>query len=516
MKKEYLVSALEMKQLDYNTIKKTGLPSLVLMERAALAVAQSVMDYLNGNNKKRILVIAGNGNNGADGVCAGRILKEYGYTVDICVLKSRHEYTEEMKVQLEAASKYTINMISEEDICLEMYDIVIDSIFGVGLNRNIEGNVKRLIDKINESNVYVVSVDIPSGINASTGEVCGIAIEADETVTFGFYKCGQMFYPGRLYCGKLKKATIAINETSFYGMQPNMFTYVPENREEKIDFSRDKMGNKGTFGKVFVIAGRDSTAGAALLCASSALRSGCGMVAVLTEESNKEAFLYSMPEAMLETYNSKDAKDSVTEKINKWLTWTDVIVIGCGLGRDETAYHILSTVINGSNKSLVCDADALQLIASHVELKSSLLENNGKRNREVIFTPHPGELASLLHCSIQDIKKNRIDMVKIACEEYGIILAAKDADTLCVKMGETLYLNTSGNDGLSTAGSGDVLAGLIASIIAQSLRIHMSVYDAVCLAVYLHGYAADYLVKENGKRFLVASDIIEAYKYILE
>ena len=516
MNKEYLVSASEMKQLDYNTIKKTGLPSLVLMERAALAVAQSVMDYLNGNNKKRILVIAGNGNNGADGVCAGRILKEYGYDVEICVLKSKHEYTEEMKVQLDAATKYDINIIPEENIIIEAYDVVIDSIFGIGLNRNIEGTVAQLIDRINQSDVYVISVDIPSGINASNGAICATAIKADETITFGFYKCGQMLYPGRLYCGNIKKAKIAINETSFYGMNPEMFTYLPMIDEEKIAFPRSCMGNKGTFGKVLVIAGRASTAGAALLCAESALRSGCGMVAVLTEAENRDAFLTSLPEAMLETYAHDETMDSVTEKINKWLAWADVVVMGCGLGKDETAYHIVSTVIEACDKPLVCDADALQLLALHEELRVKLHEKNKDMGRKTVFTPHPGELASLLHCDIADIKADRILTAKKACEEYGSIMVAKDADTLCVSEEEAVYLNTSGNDGLSTAGSGDVLAGLTASVIAQSLKIDMNIFEAVCLSVFIHGYAADYLAKKNGKRFLVASDITKAYKYILE
>ena len=229
-----------------------------------------------------------------------------------------------------------------------------------------------------------------------------------------------------------------------------------------------------------------------------------------------EPFLTSLPEAMLETYENMESKDSVSEKINKWLAWADVVVIGCGLGKDDAAYHILAAVIDNCNRPLVCDADALQLLAAHQELCKSLYEKNKKTGRKVVFTPHPGELASLLHCSIADIKAARINMAKKTCEEYGVILIAKDADTMCVNVSDAVYLNTSGNDGLSTAGSGDVLAGLTASIIAQSLRSGMSIFEAVCLSVFLHGYTADYLAKKIGKRFLVASDIIEAYKYILE
>ena len=514
MKKEYLVSAKEMKQLDNNTIKITGLPSLVLMERAAFALAMQVTDYLKQDKTAGILIVAGNGNNGADGVCAGRILKEYGYLVDIYVLKSRHEYTDEMQVQLNAAAKYSIPLTDEEDIDFNRYRVVVDAIFGIGLNRDIEGNVKELIERINESRSYVISADIPSGVNATTGSICGVAVKADETVTFGFYKCGQLFYPGRMYCGKITNAKIGINETSFYGMIPNMFSYIKETDSDKVDYVRDVMGNKGTFGKVLVIAGRASTAGAAILCAGSALRSGCGMVSVLTEEENKEAILSAFPEAMLETYGKNDTGEALTEKLRKWITWADVAVIGPGLLRDEISYQLLSNLLQYGNLPMVCDADALQLFAMHSELKDSLKQYTA--NNEVIFTPHPGELASLTGCSIMDIKSDRLNICERVCKEYGITLIAKDADTLCMKEDKPIYLNSTGNDGLSTAGSGDVLTGLCASFIGQSLKNGMSIYEAVCLAIFVHGYGADICACQTGKRFMVASDIIEAYKYILK
>jgi len=516
MKKEYLVSAKEMKQLDNNTIEKTGIPSLVLMERASMAIAQTVMEYLGTFSQERILVVAGNGNNGADGICAARILKEHGYHVDICLISRRHEYTEELLLQKKVAEIYNISFLEEEEVDFAQYKVVIDAIFGIGLNRDVEGSAKDLITKMNASGCYIISADIPSGINASTGEVCGVAIKADETFTFGFYKAGQIFYPGREYSGKITKACIAIDEHSFYDNEPSMFTYQSD-LTEKIDLGRNTAGNKGTFGKVLVIAGRDSTAGAALLCSTSALRSGCGMVAVYTEEGNKEAFLGGLPETMVETYTSSDSEDMLFTKMDKWLNWADVCVIGCGLSKDEIAYKILSHTISGFEKPIIADADALQLFAIHEELKEAMSNRNtDKSNLPVIFTPHPGELASLAHCSIADVKRNRLEIVAEVCKEYGVILVAKDADTLCMAEGEKTYLNGSGNDGMSTAGSGDVLAGLIGSFSAQAMKNNMDLYEAVCLAVYVHGLAGDYQAKMNGKSFMVASDIIEAYKYILK
>lgn len=516
MKKEYLVSAKEMKQLDENTIIKTGIPSLVLMERASKAVADCVMKYCDITGADKILVVAGNGNNGADGICAGRILKEYGYETDICLLKSNRDYTEELLLQKKIADTYGIPFLKEEEVDFAHYRVVIDAIFGIGLNRDVEGRAQDMITRINASDCYIISVDIPSGINASTGDVCGIAVSADETITFGFYKRGQIFYPGKEYCGKMTKAYIGINETSFYGVEPSMITY-KGSMDEKFDSGRNMAGNKGTFGKVLVIAGRSSTAGAALLCATSALRSGCGMVTVFTEAENKDAFLAELPEAMVETYSRDEKSAGLYAKLDKWFAWADVCVIGCGLSKDDIAYKLLSHTLVAFDKTIVADADALNLFAICDELKEKVHSRNEESGKApVIFTPHPGELASLAHCGIADIKKNRLAVAESVCKEYGVILIAKDADTLCMAGGECIYLNGSGNDGMSTAGSGDVLAGLVGSFVAQAVRNGSSVYEAVCRAVYVHGLAGDYQAECNGKAFMVASDIIEAYKYIMK
>lgn len=524
MKKEYLVSAAQMQQYDRNTIEKIGLPSCVLMERAAYAVAMEVSALLADKKMPNVLIVAGSGNNGADGVCAGRILAEYGIRTHICLISNRDTYGEELQRQLDVASYYNIPVKKELPASFTEYDLIIDALFGNGLNRQIQGKAKEAVETVNNSGLPIVSVDIPSGIDATTGKVLGCAIKATVTVTFGFYKTGQLRYPGRTYCGRIEKAKIAINETAFFGLLPKWFTYLPQEQKISVDALRDPMGNKGTFGKVLVVAGRASTTGAAVLCASSALRSGCGMVAVFTEKENKEAFLTALPEAMVETYSDSDDNRIVKEKLQKWMDWADVIVTGCGLLRDTLAYHMVKQILEETDKPVVCDADALQLIAEKEDLKE-LVRKRMTACKDavpsVIFTPHPGELAALAGCSIQDIKENRMAVIERVLEEYPVILAAKDADTLVCAKNQDTYLNVTGNDGLSTAGSGDVLAGLTASMAAQQIRRKeqisaSSLFDAVCKSVYLHGTAADFLAKENGKSFLVASDLIQAYKYILK
>lgn len=518
MNKEYLVSAKEMQEYDRNTIEKIGIPSSVLMERAAYAVAMEALELLKDIGVPRVLIAAGNGNNGADGVCAGRILNEYGIDCDLCLIKKEPPYAEELQRQLSIASHYSMEQIRVEDIIFEKYDLIVDAVFGVGLNREITGTAKDIIQKINESNIPVLSVDIPSGIDATSGKVLGCAVKADRTVTFGFYKRGQWFYPGRLYCGELKNARIAINETAFMEKNPEMFTYL-HNADGIEALMRDPMGNKGTFGKVFVMAGRASTTGAAVLCASSTLRSGCGMTAVLTEQENKTAFLQVMPEVMIETYVSSEEAASLHAKIQKWMDWSDCIVIGCGLLQDETAYDMVKYVLEYAQNNVVCDADALQLIAKNVKLQDLVRECSKrleKADQVLVFTPHPGELSSLLECNIAEIKEDRKTAVSNLLEKYPVILVAKDADTLVCQKDTAWYLNTTGNDGLSTAGSGDVLAGLTASLLAQSRKKEIQPFEVVCQSVYFHGLAADMMAVKNGKSFLVASDLIEAYKYILK
>lgn len=533
MKKEYLVSAKEMQRYDKNTIEKIGIPASVLMERAAYAVAMEALEMLGVDSRKecaaenfvsqnkkipRVLVVAGNGNNGADGVCCGRILTEYGLECEICLLKKEPPYAMELQRQLAIAAYYHLEEIQPEEIVFEKYDLIIDAIFGVGLNREIVGTAKEIIGQINDSMLPVLSVDIPSGVDASCGHICGCAIKAKRTVTFGFYKRGQFFYPGKLYCGEVKKARIGINETAFMEELPEMFTcFCEENISE--NFPRDPMGNKGTFGKVFVLAGRESTTGAAVLCASSALRSGCGMTAVLTEKENKEMFLQTVPEVMVETYCADETVESLYLKIQKWMEWSNSIVIGCGLLQDETAYHMVEYVLRHTDKSVVCDADALQLIAKNAVLQNLVKEcaNRLRKEKQVlVFTPHPGEMASLLECSISQIKEKRYEAVDKLLEKYPVILVAKDADTLVAQKEEMWYLNITGNDGLSTAGSGDVLAGLIASMLAQNRNKVISCFETVCQSVYIHGLTADVLAEQNGKSFLVASDLVKAYKYILK
>ena len=293
---EYLVTQSEMKQYDNNTIEKLKVPSIVLMERAALVTVEQLRKEL-GDSDYRILVVAGCGNNGGDGFAIGRLLMLEGCKVDYVLVGSRDKCSMETALQLEILEKYGHRPYDR--IPQGEYDIVIDAVFGVGLSRNVEGIYADAISKINEMDAYVCAVDIPSGIHADSGKVLGCAVWADLTVTYGFYKLGEFLYPGAGYCGKIICGKMGIDEHGFFGEQPKWYTYTSFD-DVKLPKRRPN-GNKGTFGKVLVIAGCDTMCGAALMSARSVFYMGAGMVKIVTASKNRDIIQQSLPEAMQAT-----------------------------------------------------------------------------------------------------------------------------------------------------------------------------------------------------------------------
>ena len=519
MEMEYLVSTEEMQKYDNNTIEKTGISQPVLIERAANAVAGEVVRYYEKKDiqkhKSAILIVAGGGNNGADAIATGRILKEIGFNVDIfvCMDKTNESLEKQKNIAILYEIPFFYQMPKKE------YEVIIDGIFGVGLNRVIDGELKELIQEINNKNSHIISVDIPSGIDASTGHILGCAIMADITVTFGFIKRGLYLGETNKYVGIIKKEKIGINEYSFYGTYPEMFTYdITTTGNTLIDLKRDPYGNKGTFGKVLIIAGRNDMSGASLLCAESSLRSGCGMVCVVTEDENAEIIRKMIPEAIVYAYTTKE--DAIP-KLKKAIDWCDIIAAGPGMGTDEVACEILKEVLKTEKKSIVLDADAITILAKQQDIFDLLCarqQDNEKRG-DVIFTPHIKEFSRLMHKDIKEVILNRLDLCREFSGKVQGIVVLKDCRTIICKEKEPIYLNLTGNDAMATAGSGDVLTGLIASIAAQIQNKKSekeSIFDAVCISVYLHGKAGELAAKKTGNSFCIASDIIEQYYNVMK
>lgn len=495
-KGRYIVSAEEMKRYDGNTIECFGVPSLVLMERAALAVAEEIEKRAGIGS--RVLVAAGGGNNGGDGIAVGRLLRQHGYRVEICFPGSREKCSPETGHQLAIAEKYGCPV--KRKIGEGEYDIIVDALFGIGLSRNLEGSYAQIVEEINRREAFVCAVDIPSGIHADTGQVMGAAVRADLTVAFAFWKLGHILYPGCEYAGHVLCRDIGIGEESFLGRHPRVYTYTGPVKELLPPRRAD--GNKGSFGRVLVIAGSVNMSGACQLCAESCYRVGAGMVKVLTPEENRTVIQGGLPEALLATYPSEEGMEQTG--LAALMDWADCIVIGPGLGLGRAAKGLMEGALTGSRKPLVVDADGINLLAAEPKLQRYLEVERGS-GREIIMTPHPGEFARLYGCSMAEVKRELLHKPKELADRYGCTLVCKDARTVAAAWDrDQLYLNVSGNDGMATAGSGDVLAGILGGLAAQGMRG----LEAAALGVYLHGRAGERAADRLGRHGVMAGDLI--------
>lgn len=494
---EYLVNAKQMKACDANTINYFGIDSLVLMERAALCVTDQIIStpsYL----QKSILILCGVGNNGADGLAIARLLFLKNYSVDICVLGDIKKATKEFQVQYEIIQKYKISQVTSW--IADSYSLIVDAIFGIGLSRNIEGNIFDSIEQMNQTSTPKLSVDISSGVNATDGSVMGIAVKADLTITFAYKKIGQLLYPGHDYTGVLKVADIGIPMQSWLEKKP-IYHAMTKNELNNLPL-RKNQSNKGTYGKLLLIAGTLDMAGAAILSAKAAYTIGCGLVKIFTPKENRIILQQAIPEAILVTY---DINDFSKEQLLKEMQWATVIGIGPGLGVNKLSEEIVDFVIPNSAVPLIIDADALNIISQNTDI---LLNPH----TELILTPHLGEMSRLRKTSVSFIQKNIISVAEEFAREYNVICVLKDATSICSIPYSKTYLNLSGNPGMATAGSGDVLTGCICGLLAQG----MSAEIAAPLGMYIHGLSGDDMICETGMEGLMATDIIHGIKKVMK
>ena len=496
-----IVTAAEMKGLDSNTIQQAGIPSLVLMERAALKTADEITERLKDKDRERILVVCGTGNNGGDGLAVARILHLRGFRTWYYILGNEEKMTAETACQFKTVQYYQVPRANNLD--LNEYTTIVDAIFGVGLSRPVEGKYGEVISELNQASAYKVAVDIPSGIDADTGFEKGVAFRADLTVTFAFRKRGLCFYPGRMYGGETIVADIGIY--SIPGEKVRM--HCLEQKDLEMIPERIPYGNKGTFGKVLLVAGCEGMCGAAYLSAAAALKCSTGMVKIQTVEANRIPLQTLLPEAMI----SCDFDESRNQAM---LDWCDVIVIGPGLGvgaqsRERAQWFLSRAAMCG--KPVVLDADGLNLLSVHEEWKRFLGEN-------VIVTPHIGEMSRLCGKAIGDIQDCLTQTASDYAKETNAVCVLKDACTVIADASGEMYLNLSGNAGMATAGSGDVLSGVLAGILCMYLaqKKKPSPVMMAALGVYIHGAAGDLAAQVVGQRGMTAGDIIRFLPEILK
>lgn len=504
---KYVLTSKEMKECDTKAIKEFGIASLVLMERAALQTAQVIMERFGTDIC--VGVIAGTGNNGGDGIAIARILREYGVHVELHMIGDKAKCTEETLRQLDTAIKLEIPLhygAMEHYV----YDVIVDAILGIGLSRVVEGRYKVAIEAINASKAKVVSVDIASGVNADDGSIMGVAVQADITVTYQYRKMGHLLYPGASLAGELICAPIGIPQEALDVKQIGVATYT---RDDFVLPSRRPDGNKGTFGKVLMIAGSRTMGGACQLAALAAFRIGAGMVKVFTAEANRDSLLKKVPEAIIATYEDDGLyglKDEELVGLRDSMEWADVVVIGPGLSVSPKAKSILEYVIHENTVPLLMDADALNLLAQDEKLLRYFDYANVKCQYETVITPHMAEFARLIKHPVAELKKDVLGCCRRFTNKYNMTVVCKDARTFVCKKQKKIYLNTSGNDGMATAGSGDVLSGIIAGIMAQGVEE----FEASVLGTYAHGLAGDIAKEQSSSYYLMAQDIIQALRLI--
>lgn len=523
---KYSVTGSQAKAIDRDTIERIGIPSAVLMERAALAVADEVCRRVpaggrapgkvsipeqNGDAGRdgvletgsvSVWIACGTGNNGADGIAAGRILKERGYDVTVLLAGNPDRATPEHRLQQQIAEQLGVFMVPAEDFGFPegACDVLIDALFGIGLAREITGAYRELIERLScQKQAIVFAVDIPSGIHADTGAVLGAALRADVTVTFGFCKNGLVLYPGRSYAGEVETADIGFSMQSLKRagwdgilLELSDLAALPARRAD---------GNKGTFGKVLLIAGSAGMCGAAYLSALAAYRCGAGLVKILTVPENRPILLSQLPEAIVTVYDPRWTEtnpDRLEALIQDQCDWADVIVMGPGLGQEPYVEKLVETVLSRAYVPMVLDADGLNTVAAHPHLRQYFTEN-------IIITPHIGEMARLTGTLAAEIKEAPIETARSYSAAMGITCVMKDAATVTADKDGSVYINTSGCSAMAKAGSGDVLTGVIAGLLAQG----MDVTPAAAWGVYLHGRAGEAAAETKGSRSILAHEIAD-------
>lgn len=503
------VTGAQMGQIDKYSIEKLGIPGMLLMENAALQIVAHMEAYFEHNPglPKDIVIVAGKGNNAGDAFAAARHLHIKGCNPIIyclfdksCLIgdaRLNFDIVERLGVQIRFLDETTdiAGFISE----IRRSQAVIDGIFGTGFRGRVKGYLADVINAVNENSKYTISIDIASGIEAATGKVSGICIKADETVTFELPKIGQLVYPGASYTGKLAVESIGMPGESIGNIHVN--TYLTDLQTVKdIIPSRSAEFNKGSCGKVAVVTGSHGMAGSGCLVSRASLRTGSGLVYIGAPESMLTIYQSVVPEAvgigLAEQNGVLDRKSAVS--ILNLIKKCDVAAIGPGLSANESIYHIIDSVADAMEVPAVLDADALNALSRNTGIF-------GKFKKEVVITPHPGEMARLTGLDTAYIQDNRLEVVRKYSQLWGVTVVLKGAKTLTADSKGTVYINPTGNAGMATAGSGDSLTGIISSLIGQGA----GTFEAAVAGVFIHGLAGDLAAGRKGQHGLTASDIVE-------
>ena len=499
-----LVTADGMRQIERHAMEELQLSDEILMERAALfsaAVLEKELKKRGCKKQARILVLCGTGNNGGDGLALARILYEHGCRVFVVLLGDRSKQTALNKKQQKILECLQVGIGDTIRTDIE-YDGIVDAMLGIGITRGLTGVFAEAVETVNQMDAFKLAIDIPTGIHADLGLCQTVAFAADATATFGCIKTGLLLAEGRYAGGRNYLGSCGMTYPT--GQSGQMTYFMLEKKDIRKALQRQPGGNKGTFGKLAVIASSEKTPGAALLCTKAAFATGCGYIRLMTAKENKKLVL-SVPEVVF----SPRHKDEITPM----LQFASCLAIGPGIGTSDETKSFLQAVLRslaecGKPLPVVLDADALNLFA----VDESLWKLTAKSKTAVICSPHMAEFARLAHVTVEQIRENRLQLAGQFAREKNCVLVLKDATTVVAAPDGRVCILPVGNDGMAVAGSGDVLTGTIAGIAARLTDSFL----AACCGVYLHGLAGEKAARKKGKAAMLPTDLISQLGKVLK
>lgn len=502
-----VLNAEQMRNVDSYTINSIGIPGVVLMENAGRAVVDAMEDFFEEDCHMRVAVFCGKGNNGGDGFVIARHLAARGHDPVIILLAQLSNLEGDALINAEVAEKIGLEIrevpdqeaLSSLDYDPRDFEVIVDAIFGTGLNSAVRGHFLGAIDLINSSGVPVVAVDIPSGLSSDSGELLGPAVEADLTVTFAYPKLGLVLPPASTIAGEVIVADISIPESA-EGQE--MQTYlITDDLVASLHLPREKDSHKGSFGHLLVVAGSPGKAGAAAMVGKSALRAGSGLVTIgvssglLNTVDCMSLETMTIPLAETDGLLSEEALEAILDALSD----KSALAIGPGMGTAESTRRLVYRIVESVELPMVIDADAINAFAGDAsKLRSDKCE--------IVITPHPGEMARLLGITTEEVQRDRVEIARKLARENKIIVVLKGYRTIVASPEGEVFINMSGNAGMATAGSGDVLTGLIGSFLGMK---DLTALEATIAAVYLHGLAGDMAAEEKGQSALIAGDLID-------
>ncbi len=507
-----VLSAQQMRTLEQKAVDK-GATYFLLMKKAGIAVAEILIDSFNVSRREKVCILCGKGNNGGDGFIAASYLKSKEFDVEIILVDDEASTLDSKAAYANAVNnKVAVWRLWEEENRvyekIEECDYIIDAIYGIGFKGELSSNLNALANNISVTNKKVLSVDIPSGIECDTGKVHNGAFVADITVSFTTYKPAHLLYPSMDYCGRVILAQVGI-DISLVNISPYEFkTIEDEDVYSKLPI-RKISSHKGTFGTLLTICGSYGMSGAAVMSIKSALLTGVGLVKSVVPNDIYNIVATNLVQPVFIPLDTKetgrftvDNAQSVIEEFKN----SSAVLLGCGISNEEKTNQFVYELLKNIEVPIVIDADGINAISKHIDILKEL------KSSKIIITPHPAELARLCNVDVLEIQNNRVKYAKLVAKEHNIIVVLKGAKTVIANCNGEIFINVTGNAGMAKAGSGDVLAGMIASFVAQGVDM----YSAAKCGVYLHGLAGDVVKKTKGEISMQPTDVIDVLPDILK